>query len=188
MKQILVGGDEGEGYSPLFGPEYYIDNDKLKSATNKYFSGRFNEVNSYLDISHRLLHQLPEYTNPKFIKNLFEEHSMKITKTISISRLVANYKLSFDVRSEENGISWYVKKEFQTEDGQYSDEGLYEIRDKMDEFYEDYRKKELRRIMKRTGGLTAVGLSLIALITGLSLDLEKRRNELIVEPPKKHRN
>ena len=67
-KETDFGG--GEDYSLLFGPEYYMDNNKFKSTTDKYFPGRFNEVNSYLDISYRILEQLSEYTNPKFIKYL----------------------------------------------------------------------------------------------------------------------
>ena len=94
------GGRE-EDYSLLFGPEYYIDNNELKSTTDKYFLGRFNDVNSYLDISHRLLKQLPEYSNPKFIKYLFKEQSMKIKKTISVSGLVTNYELSLNSKETD---------------------------------------------------------------------------------------
>lgn len=55
-----------------------------------------------------VLKQLPEYTHPKLIKYLLEKHDMKITKTISVSRLVTNYKLYYNFRGEEeNGISWY---------------------------------------------------------------------------------
>ena len=39
--------------------------------------------------------------------------------------------------------------------------------------------------MKRAGGITALGLSLIALITGLSIGLKHSRNELVVKPEHK---
>ena len=117
---------------------------------------------------------MPEYTNPKFTKYLFEKHNMKITKTTSLSGLLNNYKLYYTFGGdEENNVSWNDSKEFETVDAQFGDEDFYEIRDKMDEFYDDFRKKELNKLLKGAGGITAVGLSVITLITGLRLRLNK---------------
>lgn len=50
----------------------------------------------------------------------------------------------------------------------------------MDKFYDDFRKIGLNKILKRAGGKTALGLSLIAIITGVSIGLKKAGNELVV--------
>ena len=98
---------------------------------------------------------------------------MKITDNITF-RLLNNYKLYYTFGGdEENNVSWNDSKEFETVDAQFGDEDFYEIRDKMDEIYDDFRKKELNKLLKRAGGVTAVGLSVIALITGLRLILNK---------------
>ena len=106
---------------------------------------------------------------------------MKITKTISVSGLVTNYEFSYNsIEADGNTM-----KNFRTEDGIFNDEDRKTIRYGMDEFYDNHRKTELNKITNRAGGLTALGLLLIALITTLSLTLKKQSNKLVVEPPKK---
>ena len=106
---------------------------------------------------------------------------MKITNTISVSGLITNYELSLNSKETDGETTWFETKKYQTVDGRFLDEDFYEIRDTMDEFYYDYRK-ELNKIMKQAGGITFIGLSLIALITGLSLRLKKSGNDLVFEP------
>lgn len=74
---------------------------------------------------------------------------MKITKTLSLSGLVTNYKLSLSFSGEEeNSVSWNESKEYQTLDAQFTDEDFYEIQDKQDNLYDEYRRKELNKIIK----------------------------------------
>ena len=109
-------GAGNEDYSLLFGLQYFINNDKVNSTTKNYFLGWFNEVNSYLDVYHQLLKQLPEYSNPKFIKYLFENRNMKITKTISVSGLVNNYEFCYNSIETDENTTW-----FKIENGQFND-------------------------------------------------------------------
>ena len=90
-------------------------------------------VNSYFNISHMLLKQLPEYTDPKFIKYLFEEHNMKMRKTILVSRLITNHEITYSVKEEDGNRTWFDKQTYKTENGQFTNNDW-------DKFYEEYRK------------------------------------------------
>ena len=106
--------------------------------------------------------------------------------TISGSGLLLNYKLYYTFQGhEENGVSWHDSKDFETVNSQFTCKDFNEILNKMDEFYYDFRKKELNKLQKHSGLNTGVDLSLIAIITSLSLGLKKAGNELVVEPSKK---
>ena len=49
----------------------------------------------------------------------------------------------------------------------------------MREYYVDWRKRKPDRILERTGIATGLGLSLIAVITGLVLGLKRSGNDII---------
>ena len=71
---------------------------------------------------------------------------------------------SFTEEPNENNTPWDESKEYETVDGEFTDKDFYQIHEQIDNFYDDYRRRELKKIMKRAGGITALGLSLIALI------------------------
>lgn len=69
---------------------------------------------------------------------------MKITKT--------NYELKFNLTEADGETTWFDRKKYQTEEGQSSG----------DDFYDNFIKKELNKVLKRASDMTFIGLSLIA--------------------------
>ena len=98
---------------------------------------------------------------------------------------MTNYELTIAIKLQGGNRYWYNTRNYKTENGEFNDVDFYQLRDKFDDYYDDYRKKELNKILKKASWITFIGLSVIALITGLSLGLKKQGNSMTVDPPKK---
>ena len=118
-------------------------------------------------------------TNPKFIKYLMENRDFKIKKTIRVSGFTTNYEVSYKSEEEEDGnIKWFVTKTYKTDNGQISDDDFNNCRFDIRSYYDEWRKAELNKILKRSGIATAISLSIIALVIGLSLGLQRAGSEI----------
>ena len=117
--------------------------------------------------------------DPKFIKYLMENRDFKIKKTIRVSGFTTNYEVSYKSEEEEDGnIKWFVTKTYKTDNGQISDDDFNNCRFDIRSYYDEWRKAELNKILKRSGIATAISLSIIALVIGLSLGLQRAGSEI----------
>ena len=99
-------------------------------------------------------------------------------------KITNNYELTINVKQQDGNTYWYDTKSYKIDDREFNVIDFYQLWDKF-EFYDDYGKKELNKIFKKSGAITAIGISLIALITGLNLRLKRSGNNVVVNPSKK---
>lgn len=102
---------------------------------------------------------------------------------------MTNYEVYYgEPYNNENGIKVRPAREIKTTNGviENNDE-LNQIFDDMRYHYDKWRKIELDRILKRSGIATAIGLSIIALVTSLSLGLKCSGSDIVRNAKQKAR-
>ena len=143
---------------------------------NKYFENKTNEArNIGFFIKDVLLLTEVGATNPRFIKYLMEKYDFEIKNITSISNPLGDYEGSFygEPYYNEDGIKTWPPREFKSNNNVIQDPKEYEqlyndIRYHLDE----WNRIERDKLLKRGEIATAVGLTLVTLITGLSLGLK----------------
>ena len=163
-------------------------NDKL----NKLFGNRVYQARNigFFIEDLPLLEREKGYTDPRFIEYLMETQEFEIEKTLSVSLVLTNYKVSYYGAPfvNDEGIRIRPVRNFKTTNGVISEpEDLNQIIDDIRYHYDNWRKIELDKILKRWGIATAIGLSIIALVTGLSLGLKRSGSDIIRDAKQKAR-
>ena len=130
-----------------------------------------------------LLENLSSY--PKFVKWFTFKKEFWIKKSINTSGLITNYEFSHETIEEgDNNTIWNVTRNFETTDGELADSDEFAwTRTEIREYYDKWRRDELNKILKRSGLITGIELTIIALITALSLGLKRSGNDIIHAAP-----
>lgn len=123
----------------------------------------------------------PDCTNVDFIRWLREEKGFKIKKTIRMDGLLVDYEFSYNSsESDDGGNVWNITGSFKTTNGvSKNSEQFSTARTDVSQYYDDWRKIKLDRVLNRSGIATGLGLSVIVLRTGLALGLRRSGNDII---------
>ena len=148
----------------------------------KLFGERVNEARNIGFFIEDVLLMEKECTNPRFINYLMEKHDFSIKKALSVSELITNYEIEYygEPFYNENDVRARPVRRFKTtdeviSDPNESDEIVRDIR----YHYDNWKKLKLDRILKRSGIATAIGLTIITLVTGLSLGLKRSGSDAV---------
>ena len=177
------------------------ENDLLDSLNWLSYRGRVNIDINHLDplkmlfgnhvyearnigffIKDVLLMEKEECTNPRFINYLMEKQDFSIKKIISVFEIEKNYEIEYygEPFYNENDVRVRPVRKFKTTDGVKADPNeSNQIVDDIRHHYDNWEKIELDRILKRSGIATAIGLTIITLVTGLSLGLKRSGSEAV---------
>ena len=122
------------------------------------------------------------YTDVRFIKYLIDTQDFTIKKIVSVPGLVSNKEISYygEPILNDNDIRHRPFREFKTVDGVIQDpDELNQCISDIRYHYDRWRKLELDKILERSGLATGIGLTIIALITGLSLGLKRSGTDIV---------
>ena len=84
-----------------------------------------------------------ECNNSKFVKFLMDKKGFNIEKRID--GLLTNYKFLYSTEKDVGSNTiYYIDKQFKTEDGQLNQNDFEECRTEIREYYDEWRKEELK--------------------------------------------
>ena len=129
-----------------------------------------------------LLMEKEECTNPRFINYLMEKQDFSIKKTFSVYDVKTNYEIEYygEPFYNENDVRVRPVRRFKTTDGVIADPNeSNQIVDDIRYHYDNWKKIELDRILKRSGIATVIGLTIITLVTSLSLGLKRSGSDAV---------
>ena len=159
-----------------------IDVNEKSELLNRHFGKRIYEArNIGYFLEDVVLMTDESVSNPRFVKYLIETQDFEIRKTLNGSGSVTNYEVSYygEPYFNENDVKVRPYRKFKTNDNVIADQDEFnQIRDDMRYHYDNCRKLDRNKILRKEGIATAIGLSLVTLITGLSLGLKRGGSDI----------